>query len=359
MKIGVISSPKEMNTNENHMKRCLELALKGLGQVAPNPMVGCVIVKNGAIIAEGFHKQYGEAHAEVNAINSLESDFDFSDCILYVNLEPCSHQGKTPPCSDLIISKKFKKVIICNVDTNPLVGGKGSEKLKTAGIEVESGVLEKEGRELNKRFFTFHEKKRPYVILKWAQTNDGFISKTPIPENKNDNWITCEENKKLVHEWRAQEQAIMIGTNTALTDNPELTVRLAKGKNPIRIVIDKDLKLEPDLKIFNDASETLVFTGLSATSAKNIRYFTIDFTKSVLHQMLNELYTLNISSVIIEGGTTLLESFIKENLWDEARVFVNPNKNFGSGIKAPDLDLSKALKEKSKSDYLFTLKNSV
>ena len=358
MKISVISASKEMNTNQNHIKRCLELALEGLGQVAPNPMVGCVITKDNQIIAEGFHKQYGEAHAEVNAINSLEPGFDFSHCTLYVNLEPCSHQGKTPPCSDLIITKKFKKVIICNVDTNPLVGGKGIEKLKTAGIEVETGVLEKEGRELNKRFFTFHEKKRPYVILKWAQTNDGYISKNPIPENKTENWITCEENKKLVHEWRSQEQAIMVGTNTTINDNPELTVRLVEGKNPIRIVIDKDLKLKSDLKIFNDAAETLVFTGLSATSEKKIRYFTIDFTENVLQQILNKLYTLNISSVIIEGGTTLLESFIKENLWDEARVFVNPNKNFGSGIKAPNLDLSKAFQEKSGTDYLFILKNS-
>lgn len=347
-----------MKPNEHYMKRCFELALKGLGQVAPNPMVGCVIVKDGEIIAEGYHKEYGKAHAEVNAINVLGPSFDFSDCTLFVNLEPCSHQGKTPPCSDLLVTKKFKKVVICNTDTNPLVGGKGIERLKNEGIEVESGILEKEGRELNKRFFTFHEKKRPYIILKWAQTNDGFVSKNPIPQNKSENWITGEESKKLVHEWRAQEQAIMIGTTTALNDNPELTVRLAKGKNPIRIVLDKDLKLPSTLNIFNDTAETLVFTGLQKTSTNNINYFKIDFSAKVLEQVLNTLYTLNISSVIIEGGTTLLQSFINENLWDEARVFVNPDKNYGSGIKAPPFNLSKAPQERSGGDNLFTLKNS-
>jgi diaminohydroxyphosphoribosylaminopyrimidine deaminase/5-amino-6-(5-phosphoribosylamino)uracil reductase len=348
-----------MKPNEHYMKRCFELALKGLGQVAPNPLVGCVIVKDGETIAEGYHKEYGKAHAEVNAINVLGPGFDFSDCTLFVNLEPCSHQGKTPPCSDLLVTKKFKKVVISNIDTNPLVGGKGIERLKKAGIEVESGVLEAEGRELNKRFFTFHEKKRPYIILKWAQTNDGFISKNPIPQNKSENWISGEESKKLVHKWRAQEQAIMVGTNTVLNDNPELTVRLAEGKNPIRVVVDKDLKLKSDSAIFNAAAETLVFTGLEKTSTDKLKFFKIDFTEKVLEQILSKLTTLNISSIIIEGGTALLQSFINENLWDEARVFINPDKNFGSGIKAPAFDLSKAHQQKSGADNLFTLKNSV
>ncbi len=340
------------------MKRCFELALKGLGHVAPNPMVGCVIVKDGQIIAEGYHKEYGKAHAEVNAINGLGPGFDFSDCTLYVNLEPCSHQGKTPPCSDLLVTKKFKKVVICNTDTNPLVGGKGIERLKKAGIEVESGILEQEGRELNKRFFTFHEKKRPYIILKWAQTNDGFISKNPIPQNKSENWITGEESKKLVHEWRAQEQAIMVGTNTVFNDNPELTVRLTEGKNPIRVVIDKELKLNSDFNIFNATSETLVFTGIEKTSTNTVKFFKINISEKVLEQILRKLYALNISSVIIEGGTTLLQSFINENLWDEARVFINLDKNFGSGIKAPEFDLSKAHPQKSGADNLFTIKNT-
>lgn len=343
--------------HSTYMQQTLRLAEKGWPLVAPNPMVGCIIVKGDKIIAEGYHQKFGEAHAEVNAINSLDPGFDFSDCTLYVNLEPCSHQGKNPPCSDLIIDKKFKKVVICNVDTNPLVGGKGIEKLKKAGIDVETGILEKEGRELNKRFFTFHEKKRPYIILKWAQTNDGFISKQPIPQNKIENWITGEDNKKLVHEWRAKEQAIMVGTTTALNDNPELTVRLAKGKNPIRIVLDKDLKLKSDLHIFNDAAETLVFTEIEKTSTGNITYIKIDFSKNTLFQLLDKLFELNISSLIVEGGTTLLQSFINDNLWDEARVFINPNKNFENGIKAPEFDLSKASKEKSGTDYLYKIKN--
>jgi diaminohydroxyphosphoribosylaminopyrimidine deaminase/5-amino-6-(5-phosphoribosylamino)uracil reductase len=339
------------------MKRCFELALKGLGQVAPNPMVGCVIVKGDKIIAEGYHQKFGESHAEVNAINSLEEGFDLTDCTLYVNLEPCSHHGKTPPCSDLIISKKFKKVVIGNMDSNPLVAGKGIEKLKNAGIEVEAGILEKEGRELNKRFFTFHEKKRPYIILKWAQTNDGFVSKLPLPTNKSENWITCEESKKTVHVMRSQEQAIMVGTNTVINDNPELTVRLAEGKNPIRIVLDRDLKLKSSFKIFNSAAETLVFTEFRKIEAGNIKYFKIDFTTNILSQILNKLYELNITSVIIEGGTPLLQSFIKENLWDEAGIFVNPNKNFVSGIKAPEFNLEKASKEKSGMDLLYSIKN--
>lgn len=343
--------------HSTYMQKALQLASKGLGNVAPNPMVGCVIVKKDKIIAEGHHQKFGEAHAEVNAINSLPSDFDFSDCTLYVNLEPCSHRGKTPPCSDLIVSKKIKKVVICNTDTNPLVGGKGIEKLKKAGIEVETGILEKEGRELNKRFFTFHEKKRPYIILKWAQTNDGFISLNTTPVNKIDNWITCEENKKLVHEWRAQEQAIMVGTNTVITDNPELTVRLTEGKNPIRIVIDRDLKLNLNSKVFNSAADTFVFTEKDEPVSGDTTFFKIDFSKNILSQILNKLTDSNISSLIVEGGTTLLQSFISENLWDEARVFINPNKNFSNGIKAPAFDLSEAHQEKSGTDYLYTIKN--
>lgn len=344
--------------HSDYMQKTLQLAKFGWPKVAPNPMVGCVIVKDGVIIAEGYHKEYGKAHAEVNAISVLSPDFDFTDCTLYVNLEPCSHKGKTPPCSDLLVKKKFKKVVICNTDTNPLVGGKGIERLKKAGIEVESGVLESEGRELNKRFFTFHEKKRPYIILKWAQTKDGFISKTPIPQNKNENWITGEESKKLVHEWRAQEQAIMVGTTTVLNDNPELTVRLTEGKNPIRVVIDRELKLNSDFNIFNDTAETLVFTEFEKTSTNTTKYFKIDFKEKVLEQILSKLYTLNISSIIIEGGTTLLQSFINENQWDEARVFINPDKSFGSGIKAPAFDLSKAHQQKSGADNLFTMKNT-
>jgi len=347
--------------HSTYMQKALNLAKLGWPNVAPNPMVGCVIVKSARgeekIIAEGYHQRYGEAHAEVNAINSLAENFDYSDCTLYVNLEPCSHYGKTPPCSDLIISKKFKTVVICNVDSNPLVGGKGIEKLKSAGIEVLTGILEKEGRELNKQFFTFHEKKRPYIILKWAQTNDGFISKDPVPANREENWITGNDSKKLVHQWRAEDQAIMVGTNTVKCDYPELTVRKIKSKNPVRVTIDKHLRLSTDFKLFNNASETLVFTDTGKASFGNTYFIKIDFSKNILPQILSKLADSNISSLIVEGGTTLLQSFINENLWDEARIFINPDKNFGAGIKAPAFNLNKAFKDQSGSDDLYTIKN--
>lgn len=346
----------DLNTSETYMKRCLELALKGLGSVAPNPMVGCVIVKENKIIAEGYHQNFGEAHAEVNAIKHLPEDFDFSDCTLYVNLEPCSHQGKTPPCSDLIINKKFKKVVIGNTDTNPLVGGKGIAKLKAANIEVESGVLEKEGRELNKRFFTFHEKKRPYIILKWAQTANGFICRKPLSDIKEDNWITGEASKKLVHQWRAQEQAIMVGTNTVINDDPELTVRLVSGKNPVRIVLDKDLKLNPELAVFNNAARTIVFTEQEKANHDMVTYYKINFNDNLKDSVLSYLYKEGISSVIIEGGAKLLSSIIDQNSWDEMRVFVNPEKTFKNGIAAPKIPLPEKF-ELSGTDKLYLIKN--
>jgi diaminohydroxyphosphoribosylaminopyrimidine deaminase / 5-amino-6-(5-phosphoribosylamino)uracil reductase len=329
-----------MSINEKYMFRCLELAEKGLGWVAPNPLVGCVIVKDERIIAEGYHEKYGEPHAEVNAVTTLPPDFDFRDCTLYVNLEPCSHFGKTPPCADLIVSRKFKKVVIGNLDTNPLVSGKGIEKLRNAGIEVEHGILDADCRELNKRFFTFHEKKRPFIILKWAQTADHFLSRWPLPETKSDNWITGEESKKLVHQWRAEEQAIMVGTNTVINDDPELTVRLVEGKNPIRIVLDRNLKLSHSFKIFNEAAETLVFTAKEREPSKHIKYLTIDFSRSVVPQIVNKLHELHISSLLVEGGAQLLQSFIDADLWDEARVFSNPDKKFVQGIKSPVLKLN-------------------
>lgn len=346
-----------MTVDETYMKRALELAQKGLGHVAPNPMVGCVIVLGEKIISEGFHQKYGEAHAEVNAIKNLPENFDLSGCALYVNLEPCSHHGKTPPCADLIVSKKFKKVIIGSLDPNPLVAGKGIQKIKAAGIEVVTGVLEKECRELNKRFFIFQEKKRPYIILKWAQTADGFISKDPLPKNKEESWITGEKSKVLVHQWRSEEQAILVGTNTVINDDPELTTRLVSGKNPIRIVLDKDLKLNSNYKIFNDASETLVFTGKEKSSEKNIKFIRIDFSKNILPQILEKLFELNISSILVEGGAKLLQSFIDKNQWDEARLFINAEKNFLKGIVAPKLN-SKAQPVFVGKDLLFVHRNS-
>lgn len=339
-----------------YMNRCFELAEKGRGQVTPNPLVGCVIVDNGKIIGEGYHQKYGEAHAEVNAVKSLPDNYDFSKCTIYVNLEPCSHHGKTPPCSDLLVSKKFKTVVVCNLDSNPLVAGKGLEKLRNAGIEVVSGVLEKEGRELNKHFFTFHEKKRPYIILKWAQTKDGFISKIPLPENKEENWITSPESKKLVHRWRAEEQAILVGTNTVLTDDPELTTRLVEGKDPVRIVIDRELKVHSTAKVFSKKAQCIVYTEKYKSDFDNIRFRTISFDGGFAHNILTDLHSLNIQSVIIEGGTQTLNSFINKGLWDEARVFVG-DKLFGDGIKAPQFDLSKVESKMIAGDSLFHISN--
>jgi diaminohydroxyphosphoribosylaminopyrimidine deaminase/5-amino-6-(5-phosphoribosylamino)uracil reductase len=346
-----------LNTDEKYMMRALALAEKGLGYVAPNPMVGCVIVQNGKIISEGYHEKFGEPHAEVNAITKLAPDFDFTDCTLYVNLEPCSHFGKTPPCADLIVSKRFKKVVVGNLDTNPLVSGKGIEKLKHATIQVEYGILDKECRELNKRFFTFHEKKRPYIILKWAQTADGFISRWPLPENKADNWITGEESKTLVHQWRSEEQAIMVGTNTVVNDDPELTVRLVKGKNPIRVVLDKDLRLSHNFHIYDGAAETLVFTGKTAEPSGHTKFITIDFSQNIILQVLSKLHELHISSMIVEGGAQLLQSFIDAGMWDEARVFANPDKRFENGIKSPLLRMNPEVSLVGK-DLLYLFKRS-
>ncbi len=344
-----------MYNDFTYMKLALQLAEKGRGKVAPNPMVGCVIVKNNEVIAEGYHKQYGSPHAEVNAINSLPVDFNFSDCILYVNLEPCSHYGKTPPCSDLIIAKKFKRVVIGNLDTNPLVAGKGIQKLKDAGIEVSSGVINSEARELNKRFFWFHEKQQPYVILKWAETKDGFISREPLPANKEDNWITCAESKKLVHQWRAEEQAIMVGTNTVIVDDPELTTRLVEGNNPVRIIIDKDLKLSRTSKVFSAVGQVIVVTDKNVEDENNSTYCKINFDRDFVNSLLNALFELSIQSIIIEGGSKLLTFFIEAGIWNEARIFVGP-KEFKNGIKAPVFSKANAEELTIGTDNLYIIK---
>lgn len=337
------------------MRRALELAKKGTGFVAPNPMVGCVIVHNGEIIAEGYHERYGEAHAEPNAIKQV-SDELLQECTLYVTLEPCNHFGKTPPCSDLIVSKKIPRVIVGCLDPNPIVASKGIKKLHDAGIEIEYGVLEKECRELNKRFFCFQENKRPYVILKWAQTQDGFISKYPVPENKEENWISSAASKQLVHQWRAEEQAILVGYNTALMDNPQLTTRLVKGNNPIRIVIDKHLKLPSHLNIFNKEAKTIVFNEITDDTKDNIQFIKID-NSNMVNEVLHHCYMLGISSVIIEGGAKTLSHFINQNLWDEARIFVNPQLHFRAGVPAPEIEIHTVHSEHCGSDLLYIINN--
>lgn len=314
------------------MQKCLELACKGIGNVSPNPMVGCVIVYNNKIIGQGYHKQYGFAHAEVNAINNVQDKNLLSKSTLYVNLEPCSHYGKTPPCANFIIKNKIQKVIVGCLDTFSKVAGKGIQKMRDAGIEVLVGVLNKESRELNKRFFTFHEKKRPYIILKWAESKDGFIA--PIQHEK-PFWMTCMKSKILTHHWRAEEDGVLIGRITAEKDNPLLTVREIKGNNPTRIVIDKNLKLSQSLNIFDLNAETIIFNELKSIRKHTNTYIKIDF-QNLIDNMLNQLHKRNMHSVIVEGGAKVLQSFIASNLWDEARVFI-ANCKLESGIKSPKI----------------------
>jgi diaminohydroxyphosphoribosylaminopyrimidine deaminase/5-amino-6-(5-phosphoribosylamino)uracil reductase len=319
-----------MLLHEQYMHRCLQLAEKGLGNVAPNPMVGCVIVCNGQIIGEGYHQQYGQAHAEVNAIRSVTDETLLPEATLYVNLEPCSHHGKTPPCANLIIEKKIKRVVIGSYDPNPLVAGKGIALLQQHGIEVITEVCKTEADYLNRRFFTYHTQHRPYIILKWAQSADGYIAPLPAAPL----WLTSDESKKLVHRWRTQEQAIMVGTNTAITDNPQLTARLWPGKNPLRVVIDRKLNLPSTLHLLDGSTATLVVNEKENSTHGNTERVKIDFSSNAEQQILYELYKRNIISVIIEGGATLLNSFIQKQLWDEARIFTSPTF-LHQGLVAP------------------------
>lgn len=350
-----------MNFDEKYLLRCLELAKNGLGNVAPNPMVGCVIVFDGKIIGEGYHQEYGKAHAEVNAIHSVKDKSLLKRSTLYVNLEPCAHFGKTPPCANLIIEYNIPRVVIGCVDSFSEVSGKGIEKLKTAGIEVVVGVLEKESLELNKRFFTFHNKKRPYIILKWAETKDGYIDVERINEiagqtnNEVDNWITSPLSKQLVHKWRSEEAAIMVGTNTALNDNPQLNVREWNGRNPVRVVVDLHDRLPQNLHVFDKSIPTLVFSLTKQEQENNLTFVKINDSKNLIQEVLNELYKRNIQSIIIEGGATLLQSFIDQNLWDEARVFVG-NNYFKKGLNAPVLNGNLVAKQIIDSDDLMFYK---
>ncbi len=326
-------------THEFYIGLALQLAQQAGLNTSPNPLVGCVIVHNDAIVATGYHQKFGEAHAEVNAINALPAQLLTAYCILYVTLEPCSHHGKTPPCADLIIAKGFKKVVVACKDPNPLVAGAGIQKLRNAGIEVIVGVLEKEARELNKRFFSFFEKKRPYFTLKWAQTADGFMSRIPIPEKRELNHISGKQSQVVVHQLRTQNMGILVGKNTVLNDNPLLTTRLVKGKNPIRLFIDKNLEVPTHFNIYNQAAETIVFNGLKNIKQDNIQLVKLDFDRDVLSQICDKLYELKIQSVLVEGGSYLLNEFIKRGLCDEKLVFVNPNLIFEKGLKAPETNL--------------------
>ncbi len=301
-----------MEIDKKYMQRCIELARSGAGSVSPNPMVGCVIVRGNEIVGEGFHRKYGEAHAEVNAVNSVANPELLKESTLYVSLEPCAHHGRTPPCTGLIIEKQIPRVVIGAADPSPEVAGRGIKKLKEAGIEVVSGVLGQECRELNKRFSTFHEKKRPYIILKWAQTSDGFID---IARESSDygepNWITGDLALRLVHKIRAEEDAIIVGTNTALKDNPSLSVRNWAGESSLRIVIDKELKLPETLKFFDGTQKTLILNALRTEKEDLTEWFKLDFSKDILPQILSELFSRKILSLIVEGeGSFWRVSFV-------------------------------------------------
>ena len=334
------------------MHRCIQLAKKGAGLVSPNPMVGCVIVYENKVIGEGFHEKYGEAHAEVNAINSVKNKELLQKSVLYVSLEPCAHFGLTPPCSDLIVHHKIPKVFVGTVDPFAKVAGKGIEKMKKAGVDVRVGIFEEECRKLNRRFFTFHEKKRPFILLKWAQTSDGFIDIDRSHENYGEpTWITGEKARIKVHEMRAREDAILVGTNTAEKDDPSLTVRHCAGKNPIRVLVDKKLRLPNTLNLFDGTVKTLVFNQHKNEISGLTEYVKIDFSKKVLSKILQELYSRNILSLIVEGGKQLLESFINANLWDEAHIYTG-NKYFKSGVLAPQITGKIATNENIENDVL-------
>jgi len=345
-----------MNIDKKHMNTCLQLATLGKGKVSPNPLVGSVIVKNGEVIGQGFHEFYGGPHAEVNAINSVKDSSLLEGSTLYINLEPCSHHGKTPPCSNLIIQHKIAKVVIGCKDSFHLVAGRGIEKLRKAGIEIIVGVLKDKSLELNKRFFTFHSEKRPFIILKWAQTKDGFIDIDRTTSLGIDNWITQIDSKVLVHHWRAEEQAIMVGTNTALNDNPKLTVRKVEGDNPLRIVLDMNLRLPNDIHLFDKTVPTLVFNTVKNEVSKNLELVKIDAKEDLMDQILDILYYREIQSIIIEGGAQLINTFIYQNLWDEARIFTG-DKEFKKGLKAPEIKQKPKFILQIESDILSTYIN--
>ena len=342
-----------MPAHYKYLQRCIELALLGIGNVSPNPMVGAVVVHNDQIIGEGYHRKYGEAHAEVNAINQVLNNFNnaaelLRQAVIYVSLEPCAHYGKTPPCADLIIKHQIPTVVIGCRDPFSQVNGRGIEKLKEAGIEVITGIMEQECQELNRRFFTRVQKQRPYIILKWAQTADGYFA----PAEGSQFWITGQEARKLVHKWRSEEDAILIGKNTAKIDNPHLNTREWPGKSPKRVVIDRRLELDNTLHLFDQTVETLVFNEIKTDIDGKIKYIALeDFKNFVPQYIVFQLYIQDIQSVIIEGGAATLNSFIEAGLWDEARIFTG-SVLLNSGIQAPVVKGIKAEQYQIGDDHL-------
>jgi diaminohydroxyphosphoribosylaminopyrimidine deaminase / 5-amino-6-(5-phosphoribosylamino)uracil reductase len=343
-----------LNIHETYMRRCIELATLGAGNVAPNPMVGAVLVHNGQIIGEGYHKAYGGPHAEVNCIASVteKNKHLIPDASIYVSLEPCAHYGKTPPCADLIIREKIKKVYVGTRDPFVEVNGKGIEKLSAAGIEVTSGILETECKDLNKRFFTFHTKHRPYIILKWAQTTDHKIGNA----GNNRLIITNEFTDRIVHRWRSEEAGIMAGTNTVMLDDPQLTNRLWHGHSPVRVIVDMDLRLPSSLHVFDGSVKTIVFNALKHEENDNLFFYQVTRDVNLVHQVVNGLYQMKILSVMIEGGARLIQSFIDEGMWDEARVITNSKLiSKEPAIASPILTDSRLVDEEMISDDLIRI----
>ena len=327
-----------VEVENKYMARCISLARGGAGCVAPNPMVGAVVVHQGKIIGEGYHRKYGEAHAEVNAIASVRDESLLKEATMYVSLEPCSHYGKTPPCAELIIKKQIPRVVIGCLDPFPEVSGRGVRMLREAGVEVVTGVMEKEAWELNRVFMTFQEKRRPYIYFKWAQSADGFMDRLRTDNSSSAVVLSSPETMRRVHRLRADVAAIMVGTQTALLDNPSLTVRHWAGKSPVRVVLDRTLRIPSHYHLFDGTVKTLVFTTVAdAISRENVEYVTIDFSQPVLPQVMHELYIRKLNSLMVEGGATLFGHFLKEGLWDQMLVEIAP-VSLESGVKAPDLD---------------------
>lgn len=321
-------------------------------------MVGSVIVYNDTIIGEGWHKKAGEPHAEVNAVRSVKDKSLLKKATIYVSLEPCSHFGKTPPCCDLIIENKIPNVVVGTVDPNEKVAGNGIRKLIEAGANVIVGVLEDECNELNKRFFTFHQKKRPYIILKWAESLDGYLApEKEINQERKPVWITNKFSRQLVHKWRSEEQAILVGTQTVIDDNPKLNIRDWSGNNPVRVILDQNNRISKDSFIFDDSVKTIVLTKSENTiSTENTLFEKIDFNKNTIENILSVLYQHQIQSIIIEGGKQTLQSFIDKNIWDEARIFIGKN-TFEKGTKAPELKKKNEAKTHIQNDELIYVRN--
>ena len=344
---------KQQSIDEMYMSRCIQIATNGLGTTYPNPFVGSVIVHNNKIIGEGFTSEYGGPHAEVNAINSVKNPELLKESTLYVTLEPCSHHGKTPPCADLIIKKEIPRVVIGTLDPFSKVNGQGYLRLLKNGVDVTLNILENECLELNKRFLTFHQKKRPYIILKWAQTEDGYMGRDDIQK-----WITNQYSKQLVHKWRTEEEAILVGKNTALIDNPQLNSRLWNGKNPLRIAIDKNLAIPRSFHLFDQSQPTVIFNSLEDFEEENLILKKIDFSEKIVPQVIDYLHQKNIQSLIIEGGSDTIQYFIETNLWDEARI-LSSDTIWNEGILAPRLKGTRIGKYRFLNDELNIFENRI